>query len=136
MAKKRCVVCGAEFAAPPSSKRITCSEECSSIRKSESHRGKSNKWGEETKARWAARGKTPNLQLGTPTAQARYRVRNLRKFCRDNEALFAPDPWWNAAAGLRQVQSWLMGKRPRTVSRWKDWTLERPAVYPDEADEL
>ncbi len=57
----------------------------------------------------------------------RYQVRNLAKWCRDNAPLFAPDSWQSAYDGLRQVQAWLMGRTPRTVSRWKDWTLERPA---------
>lgn len=34
---KRCVICGAEFPAPPSSKKITCSKVCSAKRKSETH---------------------------------------------------------------------------------------------------
>lgn len=36
---KRCVVCGKEFEAPPSSKKITCSRECSKIRKERVHTG-------------------------------------------------------------------------------------------------
>lgn len=34
---KRCVVCGKEFPAPPSSKKITCSLPCSTVRKKLSH---------------------------------------------------------------------------------------------------
>lgn len=50
--KKICVVCGEEFEAPPSSKRITCCKECSSIRKSMQHTGKANPWSAEAKARY------------------------------------------------------------------------------------
>lgn len=157
MATKHCVVCGAAFAAPPSSKKITCSPGCSTVRKSQTHRGVSNAWSAAARARLAARGQTPNLKLGTPAAQAsplagpfetnqaakrwwvvhiptgqRYEVRNLAKWCRDNEHLFAPDPWRSAYAGLRQVHAWLNGNTPRTVSRWKDWTLEGLAQRPED----
>lgn len=36
---KKCVICGREFEAPPSSKKITCSKECSTIRKERTHTG-------------------------------------------------------------------------------------------------
>ena len=50
---RRCVVCGAEFSAPPSSKKITCSPGCSSKRKSASHLGKRNLWPLEARRRLA-----------------------------------------------------------------------------------
>lgn len=155
-----CVVCGAAFAAPPSSKKITCSGACATARKRLSHGGVRNTWSEEARERQAARGQTPNLRQGTPAAQRsplagrfetnqeaksweivdlrsgrRYELRNLRKFCRDHAAEFAPDPWENAYAGLRQVQLCLMGKTKRAVTRWKDWSLVRPAehVPPEES---
>lgn len=159
MAPRCCIICGVAFAAPPSSKKITCSPTCSSEQKRRSHAGKHNTWSTASKQRLSERGQTPNLERGTPAALQspiagpfetnqeakiwflvdlltgrRYEIRNLAKFCRDNAALFAPDPWRNAAGGLRQVQMWLMGHTPRTVSRWKNWTLERPAIYPDESD--
>ena len=37
--RKRCVVCGKEFEAPPSSKKITCSRECSKAQKQRAHTG-------------------------------------------------------------------------------------------------
>ena len=114
---KRCVVCENPFAAPPSSKKITCSPECSRRRRREAHRGRRNEWGGEARARLAGKGRTPNLELGTPAAKLspvsgpfethrdaklwrvvslssgeRYEVRNLGKWCRDNPHLFAPDP--------------------------------------------
>lgn len=41
---KHCVVCGAAFNAPPSSKKITCSSECSKARKALTHTDKHNAW--------------------------------------------------------------------------------------------
>lgn len=155
MATKECVVCGAEFEAPPSSKKITCSPRCSSTRKRETHLGKRHPWSDDARARLAARGQTRNLAKGTPAAQQspiagpfetnreakiwrllsptgeRYEVRNLALFCREHPELFGDEPEL-AYAGLRQVQAWLQGKTRRRVSQWKGWTLERPAVYPDE----
>lgn len=66
---RKCVICGREFDTPPSSKKITCSKECSSIRKSQSHIGKPHPWSDEKKssARDAAR-RTGNLLKGTAAA--------------------------------------------------------------------
>ena len=70
MATKKCVICGKEFNAPPSSKKITCSQECSSARKSQSHKGVRNQWNKESRAKLSAQGRTANLLLGTPAARA------------------------------------------------------------------
>lgn len=69
---RRCVVCGAEFPAPPSSNKITCSSNCSRIRKAQTHRGKSNRWAEDKRraARQAA-ARTGNLRKGTAAALKR-----------------------------------------------------------------
>jgi predicted nucleic acid-binding Zn ribbon protein len=153
---KRCIVCGTAYEESPSG-RITCSDACDRQHRSDTHRGTSHQWTAASRATLAVKGQTRNLTRGTPAAQQspiagpfetnqeakywwvvnlatmhRYHVRNLRKFCRDNAHLFAPDPWERACAGLRQVQAWLVGSRQRQVSRWKEWTLERPAVHPDE----
>ena len=69
MATRKCVICGKEFGAPPSSKKITCSKECSKKRKIQSHTGVSNRWNEESRAKLSQRGKTENLLLGTPAAK-------------------------------------------------------------------
>lgn len=69
MTIKKCVVCGKEFSAPPSSKKITCSKECSKKRKIQSHTGVSNQWSEESRAALSQRGRTKNLLLGTPAAK-------------------------------------------------------------------
>lgn len=60
---KKCVVCGTEFRCPPSAKKVTCSKECSRIRKKETHEGKKNLWSEESKRRIAERGKQKTLSL-------------------------------------------------------------------------
>lgn len=67
---RKCAICGAEFNAAPSSKKITCSKACSSVQKSRSHKGKKNKWSQDkhVSARLAAE-KTGNLKNGTLAAQ-------------------------------------------------------------------
>ncbi len=66
---RKCVVCGAEFEVAPSTNKITCSKDCSRIRKSVAHKGKRNKWADEKRdsARQAA-AKTGNLKSGTAAA--------------------------------------------------------------------
>lgn len=66
---KICVVCGKPFKCPPSDKTVTCSSECSRIHRSQVHRGVSNRWNAEAKARKSAEGETDNLRMGTPAAQ-------------------------------------------------------------------
>jgi hypothetical protein len=157
--RKTCSICGEPFVAPPSAKKVTCGKPaCISANTSRTHADKPHPWGNEARQRKAAQGQTPNLQLGTPAARQspiagpfetnqeakfwwvvssdgdQYHMRNLRNFCRTHPDLFAPDPWENAYAGLRQIQAWLMGKTARTVSQWKGWTLERAAVSPEELE--
>lgn len=142
--------------APPSSKQITCSRSCSTARKQATHQGQRNVWPCAARARLAAKGQTANLRQGTPAAQRspiagpfetnqeakvwavlsprheEYRVRNLKLWCREHAELFAPDNWERAYGGLRQVQAWLLGRKPRAVTQWKGWTLTEPAQYPAE----
>lgn len=51
---KTCVICGATFQAPPSSKTVTCSPECRSKRAAVSAKNCKRKWTPEAKARRAA----------------------------------------------------------------------------------
>lgn len=50
---KTCPVCGKQFPSPPSDKTVTCSRKCSSVWRSRMHKGKSNKWSDEAKERFA-----------------------------------------------------------------------------------
>lgn len=70
--KRNCVVCGAEFDAPPSSNKVTCSSACSRVRKVQTHKGKSSRWAADKhdSARQAA-ARTGNLRHGTAAALKR-----------------------------------------------------------------
>lgn len=146
---KKCTVCGAEFNAPPSSKKITCTNSCSISRKKESHFGKSNIWSKSAKGKLSERGRTENLKKGTPAAKLspvsgpfetnqeakfwividpqgiEYEVVNLALFCRVNSWRFLPNTHQQAYSGLREVNKWMSGKSKRTVSQWKGWTLKQ-----------
>jgi hypothetical protein len=149
---KSCIICTEPFTCSPSDKRVTCGNRaCVAERKKQTHTGKHPAWSSEAKARASRRGKTANLQLGTPAAQQspiagpfetnqeakywriispeqkHYEVRNLRKFCRDNAHLFAPNTWQNAYAGLKMVNASLRGKTRRSVGQWKGWGLAQPS---------
>lgn len=149
--QKTCPLCQTRFNCPPSSKKVTCSPECSRLRKAQTHRGKSNTWSEAARRKLAASGQTPNLKKGTPAAQLspvsgpyvtnqeakvwsllspsgeRYTVTNLALFIREHPALFNHEIH-QAYSGLRQIQRCLNGKTMRTVSQWKGWRLLRLAV--------
>lgn len=66
---RRCVICGAEFSAPPSANKRTCSKACSRVRASQVRVGKAHPWSEAARAsaREAA-ARTGNLKNGTAAA--------------------------------------------------------------------
>ena len=72
---KHCVVCGAPFDAPPSSKKITCSKACSSERKSRTHTDIHNAWSADARARQSIRlhslGATDSTRRGLEAAMTR-----------------------------------------------------------------
>lgn len=71
---KRCVICGAAFSAPPSSKKVTCSPECSAVRKAQAHAGVRNAWSDGARARLSdrrkAEGYSPSARRGLAAAMA------------------------------------------------------------------
>ncbi len=114
---KNCLVCGKEFQASPSAKKVTCSKECMKIRRKQVSQGR--KIPSTTIAALSSsakqRGFTENLKKGTPAAMAspksgrfetnvsakswilispsgkRYECRNLMCFIRKNSHLFCID---------------------------------------------
>lgn len=150
--KKICVVCGRPFDCPPSSKKITCSAECSRIRKSQSHTGKRNQWSDESRDKLRARGKTQNLQLGTDAAKRSpksgrfetninakvwkltspegkvYICKNLTLWCRNHCDLFGFDATEHNAkiirSGLANAKRGAQGKPTAQVCTYKGWKAE------------
>jgi hypothetical protein len=144
---KICVVCGKEFYAPPSSKKITCSDDCSLIRKSASHKGKSNTWSNESKQALSKLGKTDNLRKGTPAAIKSpiagsfetnqnaldwvikspsgvvYAPRNLMLWIKNNINLFPGNTVPQVWSGFMQIKRSMTGKRKESVTHYKGWQL-------------
>ena len=140
--KRNCVICGAEFDTPPSNNKITCSKACSSIRKSQTHKGKSNRWAADKRdsARQAAE-RTGNLKHGTAAALKRrdsqrgsehrdakiWYLRdpegnqviavNLLDWARQHTSEFCMEPTDRSAStiasGFRQIKRSIEGKRYR-----------------------
>ena len=48
---KICIICGAEFSAPPSAKKVTCSPACRSERCRRQRKGNHREWSEKARAR-------------------------------------------------------------------------------------
>lgn len=71
---KHCVICGAPFDAPPSSKKITCSAACSTKRKAQSHIGKSYQWSDDARKKLSqtrkAQGYNDNAKAGLSAAMS------------------------------------------------------------------
>lgn len=115
---RKCVICGAVFQAPPSSKKVTCSNPCRSKRAAIAAKG-GRKWSEAAKIRWAeekakdgsfdaVRAKGTAAALALPEGQRgpqnreskiwvlidpegnHVTVCNLLDWCRDNYTLFEP----------------------------------------------
>lgn len=150
--KKTCVVCGRQFDCPPSSKKITCSPECSRIRKAQTHKGKRNVWSTESRDKLSALGQTENLRLGTEAAKKSpksgrfetninakiwrltspegkvYMCKNLALWCRNNCDLFGFDSTEQNArkvrAGLTHAKRGKQGKKTALTSMYKGWTAE------------
>ena len=140
---KTCVVCGRNFADPPSTKRVTCSRVCSTIRKRQSHLGVSNQWSDAARRRQAANGQTANLALGSQAAHlspvtgpyetnrnaldwhlidplgVHHHVHNLALYARRTQG----KTWRRWLSGIYGIKQWMIGNRPRQVSQYKGWTL-------------
>ena len=149
---KICVICGRPFGCPPSSKKITCSAECSRIRKMQSHTGKRNQWSDESRDKLRARGQTENLKLGTDAAKKSpksgrfetnvnakiwkltspegkvYICKNLVLWCRNNCNLFGFDSTEQNArkirAGLTHAKRGAQGKQTARSCTYKGWKAE------------
>ena len=143
---KQCAVCGADFSAPPSGKRITCRPECATKRRS-AHLGKANAWSDESRQKLSARGRTKNLAKGTAAAQKYphtgpfethcqtkgwalqspsgqvYNFRNLRLWCSENaEELFERTPE-QVRTGIMQLKRSQQGKLKRPANSYLGWVL-------------
>lgn len=149
---KNCLVCGKEFQASPSAKKVTCSKECMKIRRKQVSQGR--KIPSTTIAALSSsakqRGFTENLKKGTPAAMAspksgrfetnasakswilispsgeRYECQNLMCFIRKNPQLFdidgSDEEVNRVAAGIRTIKGNM--KHNRRGHSYHGWVLE------------
>lgn len=113
---KHCIVCGAEFTAPPSSKKVTCSPDCMTIRKRMSHQGKSNTWSPASKRRQSA----AKRRIGF-TDQARLAL---------DIALALPDS--QRGPDHRSAKVWILidpDGRQHTVTNLLDWARRHADTF-------
>ncbi len=147
---KRCVICGSEFNAPLSSKKITCSKQCSARYRTLFIRGV--KRSEEARKKMSDKAKereNEQLKLGTPAAQKSekagrfvtnssakqwvlmspdkkiYPCTNLMEFIRRNTELFGCELTeknvQNIAHGFFTIKKNI--KRKKGSVTYKGWTL-------------
>lgn len=146
-----CPVCRTTFEAPANSTRYACTAPCAAPLHAQALASIEDMWaGEGRKVRIARERRERGLRLQPvgvaaarlsplsgrfesnvsasnwvvidPTGRRR-EVRNLRLWCSQNAALFAPHDWRNAYAGLKMVAAWLRGKTARQASTWRGWSL-------------
>lgn len=148
---RECVVCGKGFKCSPSDKKVTCSEECSRINKSITHKGKSNQWSVQSRKRLSERGKTANLEKGTEAAKEspnsgrcetninakewhvvspegrHYKFRNLCNWARNNCDLFWMESTEENAnkieKGLQHAKAGEAGKEYANTNTYKGWRV-------------
>lgn len=148
--ERKCVICGKPFKCSPSDKTITCGKECSKIRKSLSHRGKSNRWSADAKKRLSDTGQTENLKLGTAAAKIspnsgrfetnvnaidwhivspegkHYQFRSLANWARNNYQLFgftSESEAYKIMAGIQQAKRGTQGKPKACSCTYKGWSV-------------
>ena len=147
-------MCHKLFPCPPSSNAVTCSNACSAVWKSRTHKGLRITWSDEARQRLAAKGITENLKLGTAAAQqspiaGRFEtnreakvwilidptgqeitVRNLILWARENTGRFGkPEGDHSArqiASGFRAIAQTLLGTRKTPAMTYFGWTLKCP----------
>ncbi|MGN0618300.1 MAG: hypothetical protein ACI4J7_04685 [Ruminiclostridium sp.] len=91
---KICKICGKEFYAPPSSKKICCSKECSAKNKSNTHKGlpRSEEWRRKLAAKSKLRDMTALQVIGTEAAKASPKCgRFSTNKCAKDWVLYSPD---------------------------------------------
>ena len=152
---KHCVICGACFSAPPSSKKITCSAECSAKRKAQSHKGIHYAWSDSAREKKRLQPPQPQLAKGAAVNASmpggmrgedhrsakvwrliapdgeRIEVVNLQHWARNNAHLFGKRAGNDhdaavIAHGFKNISESQRGLRKRPVSTYKGWSLAEP----------
>ena len=144
---KTCVICGTLFYAPPSSKRATCSPECSRLRRKQ-YTPTGGNWSEASREAARIRALSQGFHAtGTEAAKKspksgpfasninakRWRIRspegmeyefnNLLLWARENAHLFDNASATTIAHGFYTLKRSMDGKTVRPTSGYKGWTI-------------
>ena len=136
--KRKCVICGKYFYAPPSSQKKTCGSECE--RKNRVEIGKTNpKVIESLQKAHSALKKSPNSGSFETNSRAKswvivspdgtkYAINNLALWANEHADIIpsSPDRFADAIRTIKYTQ---MGKKKKGCFQHKGWTLE--AFYDD-----
>lgn len=128
---KRCVVCGQDFAAPPSSEKICCSPECSHIWRT--HRTQAGIYDKSIHMANTISRSNPRMQRGEQNINAKsWRIQapngeifeciNLLDWFRNHADLIdgTPQQAWD---GVTKIKYSMQGKRKHPSFQWKGWKL-------------
>ena len=129
--KRKCVVCGKMFYAPPSSDSKCCSKTCSKIHRSKLHasgnynksvpsmmKGKAEFWAEHTGEKHI---NAKHWIIQSPDGEI-YDCQNLFFFIREHPDLFDGTER-QAFDGFEKIKSSIEGKRKNPSYTWKGWRL-------------
>lgn len=146
---KACLICGAQFDAPPSGRK-TCSEACYAVLRSKSHVGVRNTWNEASRAKLRSKPVPPQLAKGFEAAMRlpesqrgeqhresmiwhlvdpsgnKLTVVNLTEWARNNLQLFGETDETGVnriTSGFQQIAQSMRGKLKRSVYHYKGWGL-------------
>lgn len=128
---RKCVICGKEFYASPSSGKKTCGKECEKIERMRN--GKDGASAINVKIAQEAAVKSPNSGKFETNAVAKswivkspqgevYEVNNLALWARKHEELLPGEPL-KFVNGIRDIKRTLQGKKKRGCYQYKGWTL-------------
>lgn len=129
--RKKCVVCGRYFYAPPSSGKKTCSKACEKIERSNS--GKTGKSSQNLIAAQKAAIISPNSGRFETNVRAKswvlqspdgtiYNVNNLILWACEHADMLPGTPK-QFAFGVRTIKQSLQGKKKRGCYQYKGWRL-------------
>lgn len=129
---RSCVICNKRFDVSPSSEKICCSKECSTLNR---QRMQSEGTCKEINTKWLAkkeeyyvdhiREKHPNAKSWTiksPIGKV-YEITNLKYFIIINLELFEGSTVKQVLDGFIKIKASELGKRKRPVCSYKGWTL-------------
>lgn len=128
---RKCIICGNEFYASPSSGKKTCSKECEKIERATN--GKIGASATNLELAHDAAVKSPNSGqfetnaiakswvIQSPTGEI-FEVNNLNLWAKEHEKLLPGTPL-QFAGGIRDIKRTLLGKKKRGNYQYKGWRL-------------